>query len=1118
MPTGATVTSTRRGSSAAHDLGGWAARTANIPTRSHWHRRPGTMALETAIGAGALLFVLWVAWGLAVFVRGEPWIVDLDRRCEGASTQCDVFFGFGSSLLTVALVTAGFVVWRLWRAKQPIARRARTNARQFVPTAAHSTMEKVVGRDELCDVINQELKDRDARRPYLLIGGVGVGKTAVMVHLTELLAQRGAIPVPVRLRDVDDGGLDFSELARARFCREVDEALLHKGLVARAIGDQAWRWLRKEDRVVVLADGLEEVFAEGEKERDRDNLIRRAIREAGEQKLPLVIASRPHAPLRGVEAAVIELEPLSEEAALAYINEGGHSENEHRLDWVVERADVTEAPLYLQITKHLYQHRLLEYVVGRSGEGRLDTRGVDRAGLRRRLLKTWTDALVDGHLRPELALPRQTRRAAVEQISALACIGLQRDTLEVEFEHLHRSDDSNSSAPYGAVWRELEQRLAELHRDRPSGGQREETLEPQSASRVNLPLAATWGEQLGLGEAHGDRVRFQHSIMQAYLGSRFMDVALTEQGFLSAALDGASGPGREFLISLVFRSRDEESSAKEAGDTCIGRLLAAAEARPDEKSLDLYATALEIDSACGRSQCPHIAASLRKRWRFVESQDPQGLEEAKLNLVQRFGDVLRQAVNDAKDAAGGEQVGQAYRDLFEVACNEPSYAVRLAIAEQIGSGGDRAFVALREELGRALKAIRTPEPTSEEDEKDPNEWRRGIMCAWLTPMLVGSVSNDTDRRSAKRFLVDWLTCLRPDAGDYRESRLPLSQEIALSQGFKAAANRRARHFAICPEARVILMEQAEELLRYGRFWFSQLTLIQALTLWALSDSLHPTGADRDAGRSRASPRRRVDQWLSTAGRGTEAERNRLLQQRASPRRRVDRRPSRSGRDALTERNRLHPFVREAADLAVRALESGRPERYLWIDETGVISKVGSRPSDPTQPRMHNLWIPPSTGWTALDRRAQQLVADVLLLLNLAERGEPDERERYLRRANRRDLPPCLVGDRSTMRPDLSIARPGMNNPGSSCADGCAFELCPYPARGTPQRQELGEAFCRRQQTLLSPSPTHWLGRGPAPWQRTGLPRWQRARLRDLRAFWKTMADRKRVPRSDGSAG
>ena len=43
---------------------------------------------------------------------------------------------------------------------------------------------------------------------------------------------------------------------------------------------------------------------------------------------------------------------------------------------------------------------------------------------------------------------------------------------------------------------------------------------------------------------------------------------------------------------------------------------------------------------------------------------------------------------------------------------------------------------------------------------------------------------------------------------------------------------------------------------------------------------------------------------------------------------------------------------------------------------------------------------------ALDPRALQLVADVLLLLNLAECGEgPDEVAQRLRRLERSDLPP-----------------------------------------------------------------------------------------------------------------
>ncbi|HET6754829.1 MAG TPA: hypothetical protein VFH23_12880 [Jiangellaceae bacterium] len=717
-------------------------------------------------------------------------------------------------------------------------------------------------------------------------------------------------------------------------------------------------------------------------------------------------------------------------------------------------------------------------MAGRSEGGGLETRGVDRVGVRRRLLKTWTDALVGGRLRPELALPGRARLAAVEHISALACIGLAQDTLEVRFDQLVGPHDSESSAAHAKLLEDkLKARLIELHGDWPDGAQRIGAQEPESMSRDSLALAATWGEQLGLVEAHGDRVRFQHSIMQAYLGSRFMDVVLDEPRFLRGALCLKPGPSREFLISLAFRSRDGESTAEPGVRPSVGELMDAANGRWDEKSLDLYMTALEVDSACGRARYPQIAAALKGRWQLVESQDEQGLVAAKLNLVHRFGDVLRQTAKDSRNALASQGLEQAYRDLFDVACQERSYEVRLATAEEIGSGGDTAFHALRAEFEPTPREVATPERTSDEREKKEMERRRLIMCAWLIPLLLGSVSNETDRQEVKSFLVEWLAWIRSDPPDDGKCPLPLTVEIAISQGFKAAANRRARHFATSPEARVILAEQAEELLGQCRFWYSQLTLIQALTLWALADTTDST-SERNVASTRADPRRRVDRWLSIATNGTAAGHN------------------------------VHPFVRETAELAVRALVSVRPERYLWIDETGVISKVGSHPSDPSQPRMHNLWIPPSTGWTALDRRAQQLVADVLLLLNLAERGEPDEHERYLRRANQDGLPPCLIGDRTTMRPDLSVARPGKSNPGSSCADGCAFGLCPYPPRGTPQRQELGEAFCRRQQTLLS-RPTNWFGRGSASWQR--------ARQRDLRIFWKTMADRKRVPPSDGKA-
>ena len=66
------------------------------------------------------------------------------------------------------------------------------------------------------------------------------------------------------------------------------------------------------------------------------------------------------------------------------------------------------------------------------------------------------------------------------------------------------------------------------------------------------------------------------------------------------------------------------------------------------------------------------------------------------------------------------------------------------------------------------------------------------MRAWLAPMLVGSVS-DACRDEAQRHLEAWLEQLKPQNSQHGRAELPLSLEIALAQGFKAAANRRKRN-------------------------------------------------------------------------------------------------------------------------------------------------------------------------------------------------------------------------------------------------------------------------------------------------------------------------------------
>ena len=201
---------------------------------------------------------------------------------------------------------------------------------------------------------------------------------------------------------------------------------------------------------------------------------------------------------------------------------------------------------------------------------------------------------------------------------------------------------------------------------------------------------------------------------------------------------------------------------------------------------------------------------------------------------------------------------------------------------------------------------------------------------------------------------------------------------------------------------------------------------------------------------------------------------------------------------------LHPFVREAAQLVVQALKTGRPQRYCWIDESGVVGQVGSRNLGQGTPHgRHRLWIPPSAGWTALDGRAQQLVADVLLLLNLADRGDQaTERERRLKRSNRNDLPPCITHYRDALEPGRTVGTAVSSVPGTQLRRRLRLRAVPLSPEGRP-------AAGRDERGVL-PAAADLITRPRDP--RTGRAPWQQMRPRQLKQFWVEMADRARGPR------
>ncbi len=1125
------------------------------------------VTLEILSYLGAIALVVVVAWSFVVMLRGPGILTRLNNRCDKYSAACGAEVGFLIPLLLVALASAIFLFYRLRHVTSPVVSKAKTSPQDLVETAAPDIGE-IVGRDELCRVIMEDIHRPGTRRPHLLVGGVGAGKTAVLVRLTRLLAERQAVPVPIRLRDAKDE-LNFREMAHARFL-----AMAESGRLSADDAEKVWRQLSKDDKIVVIADGLEEALTEGKASvhEDRDNLIRIAIHRARELRLPLIIASRPHDPLRGADATIMELEPLSEEAALEYIDPGQNSVDARWLDWIVETAALTELPLYLQITRQLSRRDRLDYL-SPDRSMQVDIRSMDRSKLRLHLLTIWMEALFDGHLLAAVPLNRAEREATVEWLSALACIGLLRDTIDVKYEYYDEDESADQpEASQQPKYREINHAIQGFLKDK------------LPHRHLDIRLAVTWGDKLNLVEAHGDGLRFRHSIMQAYLASRFMSTALQDSKFQHDALVSLGNPARELLIALVLyarsvdtdrngraRSEPEAAGAERPPTVAAGARAAgapdmsqnesevsgsnapgagaataatmapgpeqasadnpipsaspstvtqassgplsrdvtsirevlfgcAAEAKDDVKKLDLYAATLEIDSFLDNVRHEEIARSVADSWKSIRGGDQRTIDEAKLGLVFRFGDAVRTVAD--RPARGLSELDPAYRELLEMARDEPSYPIRLAIAQEIGAGGDEAFQILRQpsynEPGITWTNAAWPNGTTNEktdgklsgDEynqlqkkshqdgqsrnTDKNRTSRGrTLCAWLTPLLVGSVNTFTDK--ARQELVLWLDHVGRDqegGGNY----FYLSLEVALAQGFKYAANRRLRHPHARPATRDYLAEQAMEMLKKARFWFTQLTLIHALCLWEMPDlsaSREDTtgrrgngnnAAESGAHRPGSNPEATVANWLAVA------------------------------------RNGKHPFVAEAGKLAVEALKTGHPERFLWIDESGIVSSVGSRAAQATKDRKHHLWIPPSAGWAALDPRAQQLVADVLLLLNLAERGEgPDEVEQRLRRVEGSDLPLCFTRDRAPLDPKTTVG--GLfKAPGKNCIDGCRHRLCPYPPDGVqPYRSELSEAFCRGQQTLLN--------RGlSAPWQTI---------LRtDLKRFWEQMADRARGVSTD----
>ncbi|MEJ7656636.1 MAG: hypothetical protein WKF33_06380 [Thermoleophilaceae bacterium] len=989
---------------------------------------------------------------------------DFKKQCDDTGFACNVAT---SIFFTVAPLLVGsfwFVSFTLWRVRRPVLKQAKEQPSKLVETAGE-IVGRVVGRDDVCNVLQDNLRDRNDRRPYVVVGGAGIGKTAVLVRLTELLARRGAVPVPIRLRDAEKD-VDFLEMARQAFVRGTQSS---NWLAAEA--ERAWGRLCRTDKIVVLADGLEEALADRKDvdvNQERDHRVRAAVSQARKRGYPLVIASREHDALSALDAAVLQLEPLNAEAALDYIEENRRVDDENRLGRIVETADVVETPLYLQIVRELHESGQLRHTTvdtrGKRHET-LETRGADRVLLRMNLAKSWVDALIAGSLEKEAArvpLNPKEREATVLHLAALACCGLAEDTLEVTFDMFGEPE----SRRYPKLEKGLETKLAEALKKRVKGveevsteelaealrkrvkGVEEVSTEEQRHLRVDMQVAASNGVRLGLVEPRKGGVRFPHSTMQAYLGSKLIGEALKGESFTSQAFEA---PGRELLIALAMFSRRSEADGLGEGisrRSLLCMLCKAAQSAPtDVKRLELLTAAVEVDSVDKESEHRDALDKLVTAWSQANSWD-EASRGAKLIAVARVGDAARRLTVAERNKEGSADAPAFgfYRRLYSICGKEDNYQIRLAAVQEIGAGGDHALKELQEKFREDKLHLEQMKTLHDVD----GRYRYSVQ-AWILPMLVGSVGGDDD--AAKR-LGEWLELVG--------GGMPLQLEAALAQGFKFAANRRPQHPYEMAKTRAYLAARAEQMLEKAEHWFSRLTLLHALCLWALSGTL-PASRDQE---ERRDFRAVVERWLQR-GDGTEE----------------------------------HPFVHQAGELVVKALETRQPERFIWIDESGVATTVGSRSERERPHAMRTLWIPPSAGWLLLGRRAQQLVGDVLILLTLAERGDTEEDWAWnFGKINCASLPHCLTQERGEHLRPTDTAGVTQRSPGDTCKGGCPVHLCPYPPKGQqPYRVELSEAFCRQQRELLVRRQSPFAGRAP----------WQGPRS-ELSSYWRKMEERART--------
>lgn len=461
--------------------------------------------------------------------------------CDSHKTGCGLVTGFISTTLVAIAGYFLVVVWSLHRAVPEYLDVATRTPERLLPTAGRVRLDDIITREGLSETIIAELQPSRRGAPVLVVGAAGTGKTTFLLELTSSLAKAHAVPVLCALRGAGPP-LRLREMAKKQFIDGIDPVVR-----SAEHAERIWRRLCADGEIVVIADGLDE-YMPGSSSHDRDQVIRQALASARNERLPVVVTSRPETVPIGAAVSTFELDPLPEMGAVKFLEERIPARSRDDPKKLRNLAELGRtSPYYLEVFAGLLRAKTVT-----------TTRFASSEELYVTLLDAWVELIVEQRLVREIELDSSSRRAIIDGLGVVACAMTSKCALEADIKDLV---DPAAPAP---TWSPVEV--------------------VDGASR--LELLETFALE------HSTGVRFSHAISQAYFLSRLLRERSTAWRELVKG-----EPSAEMSSALVMWCARDGDSNRAAG---VGAaIIARAKELDADRALLMLVTAGEMASVVG---------------------------------------------------------------------------------------------------------------------------------------------------------------------------------------------------------------------------------------------------------------------------------------------------------------------------------------------------------------------------------------------------------------------------------------------------------------------------------------------------------------------------------------